>query len=181
MKMRYRLSLFWWTGLLVGVCGIAYLIAISPQSSGLDQFQIEILGAFIGVFAALALAEQVKDIDEFRTGRKILLDLFDDMRNMKDFLKSTEPMHYPDMLWQSILQSGEAIYLEREVRYDLFAVWNLLRYQNDCRNEYSDALMSPRKQSKEFLDFLKKNALDARELLLTKVDGLIRKYNVKYK
>ncbi|MGY5852302.1 MAG: hypothetical protein RTU92_01905 [Candidatus Thorarchaeota archaeon] len=108
----------------------AVILGFTPVGAGITEITADILGSFIGIFAALALSEIVKEVDNNLNARRLRVDLLTNMSKMVDELSPEYPTAYDTTKWDAAFSSGEINLLRRVQREKFYAVYRMIQFYN---------------------------------------------------
>ena len=110
---------------------VAIILGFTPVGADLTEITADILGSFIGIFAALALSEIVKEVDNILNAKRLRIDLLANMNKMVDELSPEYPTEYGTTKWDSAFSSGEINLFKRELREEFYAVYRRIQFYNN--------------------------------------------------
>lgn len=106
---------FWFAILcILGLAG--YLISLSTLTIELSGVIVEIIGAFIGVFAAITLGELLKESEDLRRVRKLRNLILEELQEIEQQLLDGVTHQIPIPVWMSALADGSILKLPSDFR-----------------------------------------------------------------
>ncbi len=123
-RISFWLSIF----CILGLSG--FLIALSPYTSGLGGVTVEIIGAFIGVFAAISLGEVLKETENLREGRKLRVLILEELRDIEQQLIDGVTNQVPIPVWSSALADGSFLKLPSDFQKRATQAHEYIHYFN---------------------------------------------------
>ncbi|MGY5875683.1 MAG: hypothetical protein RTU30_08050 [Candidatus Thorarchaeota archaeon] len=110
---------------------VAIILGFTSVGVNLTEITADILGSFIGIFAALALGEIVKEVDNILNAKRLRINLLTNMNKMVDELSPEYPTAYDTTKWDSAFSSGEINLFTRALREEFYAVYRKIQFYNN--------------------------------------------------
>ena len=163
--------LFWWS-----------------DSRTFNQLQVEIIGAFLGVFGALIFTKAIEDSGQFLNAKILKSELLRDIQHLRVCLLSDSPLMrlkdpktlYPIknfMRFEIASQQGELTLFDKSAIEDFNLVSIAINSYNRCVKDFNDCLEN-QDISKGLYDVLRTRALSDKTALLSYMDLTLKKYGI---
>ena len=131
---------------------LAIITIFNPESQNFTGITIEMWGAFIGVFAAVALGEIIKTFEDYRVAQRVRKNLTSELKNILENIKrhtdTTE--EYGTVFWDSAIASGELSKLDSILLLYFSTLYNKIVGHNttarQCENMYNQPNTSPERK-----------------------------------
>ena len=110
-----------------------FVVILTPSSESWPGVTVEILGAFIGVVAALILAEILKNYELRKRGVDLSYELENELKQIQDILNWEENDPVPLPVWTSSIMSGALMNLDSNLRPFLTITYKEIELYNHRR------------------------------------------------
>ncbi len=135
-----------WIIPIFGVVLLAIFITFTPGSQNLSGIAIEIFGAFLGVFAAVALGEIVKDYRDHRIGVRVRENLTTELKSIYNLLqrKPNEVQVLNILFWETALAAGDLAKLDLNLFLHFNVAYNRIGGHNELVKQLENYYNHPR-------------------------------------
>jgi hypothetical protein len=130
--------------LILGLAG--FFFSFSTVAGDLIGVSVEIIGAFIGVFAALSLGEVVKEVHNLHEERILKELILQELVEVEEKLKNAASSQIPIPVWSSALSGGSILKLDSDFRkkttraHEQIHYFNLNPISTDLRKNALEAI-----------------------------------------
>lgn len=129
----------YWLGVFTSVALIGWLLMMLTPGNALSPLSVEIVGAFLGVIAAIALGEVLKTLSSSRDVKDLEMLLLEELEDVEAHLESDCDDTIPVPVWSSAVAAGRILDLNGGVRQKLTRAYRDIRLFNIHRlPEYRD-------------------------------------------
>ena len=101
-----------WISILIILGSGGFFFAFSTVASHLSGVSVEIIGAFIGVFAALILSEAIREFDHERETKELKFLILYELSGIEERLQSGGDGQIPIPIWSAALSNGSLLKLD---------------------------------------------------------------------
>ena len=164
-----------WNASFCLIIGSAVIIA-SFASQVLLGILVEIIGAFLGVFAAVALGETLKIREDNSIAKRVREDLIAELVAVYDKTNAhpDNPHAYVTTFWDATLKAGELGKLERDDRHQLVGAYECIKINNEVYHFCANQSSQPR-TSREEKDYYSQQAAEAYRKMIVAVKHALEK------
>lgn len=165
-----------WICSFVLVLSLAIIIVFNPDSQSFTGITIEMLGAFIGVFAAVSLGEVIKVFEGYLVAARVRKNLTSEIRGIVKSIKKKSDLgnEFNTFLWDATIAAGELAKLDRNLLLFFYAAYNAIDGHNittrQCENWYNQVGVSSEKKD----SYLQRIVASQRQLGLS-LEGILEK------
>jgi len=121
--------------------GIAFVLLSVNQE--FTNATVEIIGAFLGVFAAIELGELIKGVDQMLGARKVKKESVDFLKVVRSTQQQGVLANLDITLWDTLRYSPEFSCLSTAERMSLHSVFGAIAIYNEQCNAYFSRLRQP--------------------------------------
>ena len=114
--------------ILVVLTGLAVILL--PESAFFPNVAVEIIGAFLGVMAALILGELMKEYEREKQGKDLSREIETELADISNMLGQDENVPIPFPVWTSSLMSGSLMTISSDARRFLTLVYKEIEIYN---------------------------------------------------
>lgn len=129
-------------------------LVLSPYTTTLNNLAVEIIGALLGVFAAIQLGELIKEIDQTWRAQK-LMDEAIKVLNVIEETQTGEGLAAIDIVvWHTLRESAEFSFLSTEDRMTLLSTFQAVSLYNEHCERHFELLQqsNPNMRRLQFLE-----------------------------
>ena len=109
----------YWLSVFVSVALFGWLLTMLTLGDALSPLSVEIVGAFLGVIAAIALGEVLKTLSSSRDVKDLEMLLLEELEDVEAYLESGGNDTIPIPIWSSAVAAGRILDLNGRMRQKL--------------------------------------------------------------